>query len=137
MYRNMEENRKLDLESEENLNELLGDDKEKEHKKIKLFHGIQCRDSLFLFSKANKFRIICYKIAQNSRFENFILTLIIASSFKLVIDTYLSDSDPTVTEISLNFDILFNSLFTLESFIKIIAYGLVVDENSYLTDTWS
>lgn len=63
MYRNMEENRKLDLESESNLNELLGDEKEKEHKKVKLFHGIQCRDSLFLFSKKNIFRTICYKIA--------------------------------------------------------------------------
>ena len=59
----MEENRKLDKESEENLNELIGEEKENEQKKDKLFHGIQCRDSLFLFPKTNRFRILCYRVA--------------------------------------------------------------------------
>lgn len=36
-----------------------------------------------------------------------------------------------------NIDIAFNALFAFECLVKIIAYGLFGDENSYLTDTWS
>ena len=48
----------------------------------------------------NLFRIVIYKIVHHSRFENFIMIIIMLSSFKLVFDTYidkLSPDDPLVT----------------------------------------
>ena len=38
-----------------------------------LFEGIECDDSLYLFSKKNPIRIIIYKIVTAHEFENLIL----------------------------------------------------------------
>jgi len=56
-----------------------------------------------------------------------------ASSFKLVIDTYLDST----SEWSNILDIIFNVLFTLESLAKIISFGFIFDKNSYLRESWS
>jgi len=70
------------------------------------------------------------------QFENMILAFIIISSLKLVVDTYFEDASEML-EISGNIDFFFNGSFTLEATMKIIAFGLILDDNSYLTDTWS
>lgn len=69
---------------------------------------------------------------QNPKFDNFILIVIIISSLKLVIDTYTDLG--TVSEA---LDLSFNIIFALEAAFKIVAYGFLIDENSYLTDSWS
>lgn len=69
---------------------------------------------------------------QNPRFDNFILGVIVISSLKLVVDTYTD-----LGAVSEGLDLSFNIIFTLEAVFKIIAYGFVIDENSYLTDSWS
>ena len=104
-----------------------------------MFEGIECERSLYLFDKHHRIRIWSYKIVQNSRFENFILVLIILSSIKLIYDTYLfdvPDDDPQVV-ISGYFDLVFTILFTGECVLKCIAFGFVQDNNSYLRETWS
>jgi len=53
-----------------------------------------------------------------------------------VVDTYFEDGSDML-EISGNIDFFFNGSFTLEATMKIIAFGLILDDNSYLTDTWS
>jgi hypothetical protein len=75
-------------------------------------------------------------------FENFILFLIVLSSLKLVFDTYLPREPKTSSEVQLQFisemfDFAFNGLFAIEMCLKIITYGLVVDEDTYLRDTWN
>lgn len=81
------------------------------------------------------------------QFENLILAFIIISSLKLVVDTYFDD-DSEMLVISGDIDYFFNGAFTLEAFMKIVgiylylllyilAFGLILDENSYLTETWS
>jgi Ion transport protein len=47
--------------------------------------------------------------------------------------------DPTTSagEVSSELDYVFNSVFLLEATMKIIAYGWFLDENSYLTESWS
>ena len=75
-----------------------------------------------------------------------IIGVIVASSLKLVIDTYFPDSDPDSYS-SLNtknfvyflnyIDIVFTAIFTVEMSLKILSYGFVMDMNSYLTDSWS
>ena len=71
-----------------------------------------------------------------------ILFLVVLSSIKLAFDTYLNFDSPNsnyeeeLVNISENLDIFFTACFTLEMIMKIIAYGLVLCDNSYLRDDW-
>ena len=58
-------------------------------------------------------------------FDNFILTIIVISSIKLAIDTYLdtSDEESLTSKISSWIDLSFTIIFTIESVCKIIAFG--------------
>ena len=56
---------------------------------IKLFDGVFCEISLFLFSKKNICRVAIYRIVISNYFENFILFVIMLSSCKLAVDTYI------------------------------------------------
>lgn len=38
---------------------------------------------------------------------------------------------------SSNMDYVFNALFTLEMTLKVITYGLFIEEDSYLRDSWN
>ena len=67
------------------------------------------------------------------------MILIVGSSFKLVFDTYttkLPETDPMIVYSS-KFDLIFQMAFTCEMVIKIVAFGFVMDENSYLTEAWN
>ena len=55
-----------------------------------IYEDIYCELALFVFSKKNPFRIFCARIASHAYFETVVITIIILSSLKLVIDTYES-----------------------------------------------
>lgn len=135
-----EEKKKLRIISqmdEEELGEKLLNSSSKKHKKGKqLFEGVYCQNSLFIFSKSSWFRKHSYQIVHSDRFENFILFLIVASSLKLAIDTYLSE-DEANSSLNNNIDIAFNALFIGECFLKIISFGFFIDNGSYLRDSWN
>lgn len=59
------------------------------------------------------------------------------SSLKLTVDTYISDQTSLMYTIGMELDILFTAFFSMESIIKIISLGLVMDDGSYLRDEWS
>lgn len=82
---------------------------------------------------------MAYKIINHGKFETVIMTVIILSSLKLVFDTYTADLAPDhpVTRASDNFDFCLQVIFTIEMCMKIVAFGFVMDENSYLTESWS
>ena len=104
-----------------------------------MFDGVECENALYVFSKSNRLRILMYKIITNNKFETFILVLIILSSIKLIYDTYLfdlSDEDLRVV-ISAKLDLFFTALFTVECVMKIVSFGFVQDNNSYLRESWS
>jgi hypothetical protein len=69
----------------------------------------------------------------------FILTLIIAGSIKLVIETYLSSANvsSTVLLVFEYIDLFLTIAFTLESVMKILRNGFFVSPTSYLSDSWS
>jgi hypothetical protein len=80
-----------------------------------------CHKSLYFFDKENLVRIICFKIITNTLFDQIIIALIILSSVHLIYDTFLDvSSDPKLINLSDSLNIIFTSLFTLESIIKII-----------------
>lgn len=58
------------------------------------------------------------------------------SSLKLVIDTYFEE-ESIALDISGYIDFFFNGIFGMECLLKIISYGFILDDNSYLTDSWS
>jgi hypothetical protein len=110
-----------------------------ELKEAPLFVGIECKMSFFLFSKTNYFRIICYKLIKHSLWENTVIVLIALSSIKLAFDTWAYDQDEERTRylISTYADQSFNYLFIFEMVTKLIAIGVIMDDNSYLRDTWN
>jgi len=65
--------------------------------------------------------------------------LIAASSLKLATDSYLTGypEDSIQINISENIDIFINVCFMFECVTKLIAMGFVMDEGSYLRETWN
>ncbi|CAD8085427.1 unnamed protein product [Paramecium sonneborni] len=115
-----------------------------ESKKNKVFQQIfqyfvepgLCQYSVYLFSQDNLIRRICYRIVKDDKFETLIFFMIFLTSTKLVFDTYIPDSGE-LKEISLDIDIFFAVFFGVEMFMKIIAFGFVQQENSYLRESWN
>ncbi len=102
------------------------------------FKKVDCEYSLYLLSKENPFRIFCWNIITAEYFEGVILALICANSVKLSVDTYYLQSSTSLYDaISTDLDLLFTISFTLEAAIKVAAMGFVVDNGSYLRDSWS
>lgn len=60
-------------------------------KKKEDFEGVECDVSFYFLSKKNKLRIWLFRMVTHTGFETVILILIILSSIKLVIDTYIFD----------------------------------------------
>lgn len=104
-----------------------------------LFSGIATDQSLFFFSKDNRLRIWCMKVAGSRKFEGFILLVICLSSFKLVWDTYLLNepSDSDSVKVSDAIDLVILIIFILEMFIKVLAIGFIRKRGSYLRDSWN
>ena len=105
----------------------------------KLFIGICCESSFYVFSKANCFRILCYKAIKHSYWESIVIVLISLSSIKLFYDTFFITSEVIDTRywVSRYLDDAFNYLFIIEMTTKLVALGLCMDEGSYLRDTWN
>lgn len=104
-----------------------------------IFDGIHCEKSFYIWSKQNSMRKLLYKFCTSNRFEGIILILIVLSSIKLVIDTYLFDlpADNPIVKISGDLDNFFTAAFALESILKSIAFGFFFDKGSYLRETWN
>lgn len=90
-----------------------------------LLNDIKAQRALYLFSKQNKLRIHLFRLSQSQKFENFIIGLIILSSLNLALGTYTEDSPIKFYQDKL--DIAISSLFALESAVKAIAVGFVMD----------
>lgn len=75
----------------------------------------------------------------NKNWDNWILAVILLSSFKLATDTYNSKLDPNGTSIFIIhlIDYAFNVIFGAEMIIKIITLGFMLDKGSYLRETWN
>lgn len=97
-----------------------------------------CRRSLFVFSLNSCFRRHVIELVNWFLFDKFILSLIIFNSLCLASYDYRSESDSGFNWISDNvFDPILTCFFTLEFVLKVIAFGFVLDETSYLRDAWN
>ncbi|XP_044531444.1 sodium channel protein type 11 subunit alpha [Gracilinanus agilis] len=79
-----------------------------------------------------RLRITCYKIVKHNWFESFIIFMILLSSGALIFEDCSLQSKPKIKEL-LNFtDRVFTYIFTLEMFLKWVAYGF----RKYFTNAW-
>eukprot|EP00347_Sterkiella_histriomuscorum_P004762 403359206 len=101
-----------------------------------LYKDIQCENSLYILPKNNKMRKFFLKLVKHRFFERAILSLIVSSSVKLAIDTYYLNDEQSQQLLSW-IDISFTAAFFIEAFVKIIAFGFVIDHGSYLRETWN
>ena len=105
-------------------------------KKInKLFKNNECENSLFFIPQSNCFRIFSMKIINKKWFDIFILLIIILSSIRLVVDTFINGY--TFVLLFDICDLIFNLIFLIEACLKIVALGFAFDEGSYLRDNWN
>ena len=105
-------------------------------KKInKLFRKNDCENAIYFLSQTNRFRIFCMKVINNKWFDKFILLMIIFSTTRLILDTFIDGySFALVCDIV---DTFLNTVFILEAIFKICALGFAFDEGSYLSDNWN
>ena len=113
--------------------------KDKEREEANMFLGVEAARSLYLFSKKNPIRIYAYKLYKWKVFENIVMFLIALSSLKLAVATYEKylPADSIILMVSEQFDVVLNLLFLFECCTKLIALGFILDEGSYIRDSWN
>ncbi|CAK9057471.1 unnamed protein product [Durusdinium trenchii] len=96
-----------------------------------------CRRSLYIFPLKSCFRRHVIELVTWFFFDKFILFLILFNSLCLASYDHRSP-DSGFNWVSDNvFDPILTCFFTLEFVLKVIAFGFVLDETSYLRDAWN
>lgn len=132
----IEEDMSEDYENEENAGKTKLDINRKLWKKANiLFKKNECESSLYIFSQLNSIRIFSMKLIQNKWFDRVILIMILLSTARLILDTFLQGYQWVLVFDIL--DLIFNLIFFAEMIFKVIALGFVMDEGSYLRDNWN
>ncbi|KAG1973754.1 calcium channel, voltage-dependent, L type, alpha 1S subunit, b [Pimephales promelas] len=94
--------------------------------------------SLFLFTLKNPFRKTCINIVEWKPFEIIILLTIFANCVALAVFLPMPEEDTNNTNLTLeSLEYIFLIIFTLECFLKIVAYGLLFHEGAYLRNCWN
>ena len=113
-------------------------------------------NSLYFISHKNKFRILLIKIIENASFNLILIIITYINALMTFFYTYkirlcflylqFEDKNECLIKYKkdINFDnildkinIIFNILFSIEIFIKIIASGLLFNKNSFLRNGWN
>ncbi|XP_063370147.1 muscle calcium channel subunit alpha-1-like [Cydia amplana] len=94
--------------------------------------------SFFIFTKTNRFRVFCYKLSASSTFGNIILVCIMFSSAMLAAEDPLDAQQKGFRNWLLSqFDVFFTGIFTLELFLKLVTYGLILHEGAFLRSAFN
>ncbi|KAM9476166.1 calcium channel, voltage-dependent, L type, alpha 1S subunit, b [Clarias gariepinus] len=94
--------------------------------------------SLFFFTLKNPFRKNCINIVEWKPFEIIILLTIFANCVALAVFLPMPEDDTNSTNSTLeSLEYIFLIIFTLECFMKIIAYGFLFHEGAYLRNCWN
>ena len=101
----------------------------------KIFRKNECENALYFLPQTSNFRIFCMELISNKLFDRFILIMILCSTVRLILDTFI-DGYISVLIFDIS-DAFFNIVFLLECVFKVLALGFVMDEGSYLRDNWN
>lgn len=93
-------------------------------------------NALWIFPLKNRFRRFCIKISENKYFEYFIIVLILSNC------AFLACDRPEPQRDCFRFDVtkrekIYLVFYVLEMIIKIIAFGFLLGQNAYLSDSWN
>ena len=95
----------------------------------------------FIFPKSMLFRRIFIRIGESEIFEGFVLVCIICSCVFLFtlapfddIPNYPYLISPSISRIT---DLIFNIIFSVESFVRIMNVGFIFSEGAYLRSPWN
>ena len=89
-------------------------------------------NSLWCFSSTNPFRLFVQKVVSAKLFVTIINIIILVNCIFLIFETI-----DTLKIVSNYSNYVFTSIFTLECLLKVIAYGFIIDDYSYLRDPWN
>jgi hypothetical protein len=103
--------------------------------KNKVFKENECEYSLFLFDQTNAFRLWCIDLITLKSFDNIILLMILLSTLRLIIGTFIEGELSTIILDAV--DVFFIFIFLFEMVMKIISLGFVMGEGTYLKDNWN
>ncbi len=95
-----------------------------------------CYESLFLFSQKSRLRRFLYRTIKNQYFDWVIIGFIVLTSIKLALDSYIEDGSE-YKAVSDSFDHVFTAIFTSECVIKVLALGFIMEDSTYLRDSWN
>lgn len=94
--------------------------------------------ALYILGADNKLRQFLARLATNNIFETVIILFISISSIMLALDNPLNDPNGTLSKFLITIDVIFTIIFALESLMKILAFGLIMNgESSYLKNSWN
>ena len=89
-------------------------------------------NSLWIFSNENKFRIQIQKFVSSKIFIIIINTIIITNCLFLIFETI-----ENLKIAAMYTEYVFTIIFIIEFILKIIAYGFILEQYSYLRDPWN
>ncbi|XP_069811766.1 voltage-dependent L-type calcium channel subunit alpha-1S-like, partial [Dendropsophus ebraccatus] len=94
--------------------------------------------SLFCLGLQNPFRKRCINIVEWKPFEVIILLTIFANCVALAIYLPMPEEDTNATNAILEkVEYIFLFIFTIEAFLKIVAYGFILHTDAYLRNAWN
>uniref|UniRef100_A0A4W4GKZ1 Voltage-dependent L-type calcium channel subunit alpha n=1 Tax=Electrophorus electricus TaxID=8005 RepID=A0A4W4GKZ1_ELEEL len=93
---------------------------------------------LFCLTLNNPFRQACINIVEWKPFDTFILVAIFANCMALAINTpFPGDDSNSVNQTLETVEYVFLVVFTIETFLKIFAYGLILHKGAYVRSGWN
>uniref|UniRef100_A0A3Q3IRH6 Voltage-dependent L-type calcium channel subunit alpha n=1 Tax=Monopterus albus TaxID=43700 RepID=A0A3Q3IRH6_MONAL len=94
--------------------------------------------ALFCLNLNNPLRRACISLVEWKPFDTFILIAIFANCMALAVYIPFPEDDSNSTNHDLEtVEYAFLIIFTIETFLKIIAYGLVMHQNAYVRNGWN
>uniref|UniRef100_A0A9J7YP56 Voltage-dependent L-type calcium channel subunit alpha n=1 Tax=Cyprinus carpio carpio TaxID=630221 RepID=A0A9J7YP56_CYPCA len=94
--------------------------------------------ALFCLNLNNPIRRACISLVEWKPFDVFILIAIFANCMALAVYIPFPEDDSNSTNHDLEtVEYAFLIIFTIETFLKIIAYGLVMHQNAYVRNGWN
>jgi len=94
--------------------------------------------ALWFLTPENPVRRFSVWIVSRQHFDNFILFLIIFSTFLLILESPLNDPDSKQADNLFNIDVVVTILFTIELVLKVIVLGFYSNgEDSYIRNPWN
>ncbi|CAD8111921.1 unnamed protein product [Paramecium sonneborni] len=105
------------------------------NKNPQLYEGIQCKQSLYIFSKENYVRILCCKVVTSKYFNYFMDLTLYFSIIIFALKTY-NDYEKDSENYPEKLQFMANMVFLIEIVIGSIAKGMWINKGSYITYIW-